>query len=416
MNTTAVAASEAPLVTLSKRKIYWYMTILYLLFASDLWARVGINALLPLIQADLGLTDTQVGILGSSVLVGMIVFVLPASYMADKWSKRGTVWLMGLTWSIGTILCGFAPGVGLLVVGRFLVGGGNSSYAPASVSMFTDWFPRKQWGKVIGLYNTSFQIGISGGLMATGILAARYGWKTTFMIIGGASLMLSMLALCIPEPRKSEAQAPRVSVKEALRVVLRCRTLMLVALGTTFFNMKAMAVMIFTPIFFMREMGMDVSASASLLGLMGLSGFIGMPLGGYLLDKWYRRDMRSRGWFPALCLLVAGTCMTLGYALHSLPILGIGFFVSTMIPTCYHVITQEVVPARYKASSYGSLVLFLQFGGAVGATLAGTLSQSFGVQTALVVMQGAFGVSAVLFFAASFFYRRDYATAQAPNA
>lgn len=414
MNTNSTADQDTALVQLPKGRLMLYMTILYLLFASDLWARVGINALLPLIQQDLGLTDTQVGMLGSSVLLGMIAFVLPASYMADKWSKRGTICAMGLTWSLGTILCGLVPSAGMLVLGRFMVGGGNSSYAPASVSMLTDWFPKKSWGKIIGLYNTSYQIGISGGLMITGMLAAAFGWKTTFILIGMPSLVLSLFVLCIPEKKQTAdaVAAPKVTAKEALRVITGNRTLMAVALGTTFLNITAISFLMFSTMFFMREMGMDVAKAASILGGMGLTGFIAMPLGGILLDAWYKRDQRSRGWFPALCLTLSGGFMALGYKEHSIALLTAGVFLLSMAPTCYHVITQEVVPARYKASSYGSLVIFLQIGGAIGSTLTGFLSQKYGVQSALIGIQASMCLSACMFLIGACSYSKDLGLAR----
>lgn len=416
MSTPQSLSDTRPLIPLSRSKLILSMTILYLLFASDLWARVGINALLPVLQKDLQLTDIQIGMLGSAVLIGMISFVLPASYLADKWSRRGTVCLMGLTWSIGTILCGLVPSMAMLVLGRFLVGGGNSSYAPASVAMLTNWFPKKSWGKVIGLYNTSYQIGISGGLIVTGYLAAAHGWRTTFIIIGIPSLILALTALLIPAgPAKTAttiANAPRVSVREALSVILKNRTLMSTALATTFFNMTATSFIMFTSIYFIREMDMDVAKAASILGLMGLTGFAAMPLGGLILDVWYKRDMRCRGWFSAICLLLTAILFCAGYAGKSLLFMTLGCFAINMVPTCYHVITQEVVPARYKASSYGSLVIFLQLGGTIGSTLTGILSHSFGIQQALVWIQLSLVLSACCFLAAGFCYRQDFARAQ----
>lgn len=417
MSTPQSLSDTRPLVPLSRNRLILSMTILYLLFASDLWARVGINALLPVLQKDLQLTDIQIGMLGSAVLIGMISFVLPASYLADKWSRRGTVCLMGLTWSVGTILCGLVPSMTMLILGRFLVGGGNSSYAPASVAMLTNWFPKKSWGRVIGLYNTSYQIGISGGLIVTGYLAAAHGWRTTFIIIGIPSLILALTALLIPAgPARAATAAtptaPRVSVREALSVILKNRTLMSTALATTFFNMTATSFIMFTSIYFMREMGMDVAKAASILGLMGLTGFAAMPLGGLILDIWYKRDMRCRGWFPAICLLLTAILFCAGYAGKSLLFMTLGCFVINMVPTCYHVITQEVVPARYKASSYGSLVIFLQLGGTIGSTLTGILSHSFGIQQALVWVQLSLVLSACCFLAAGLCYRQDFARAQ----
>lgn len=415
MSTTSLQPDllEKPLVSLPKSKLCFYMVILYLLFASDLWARVGINALLPLIQKDFLLSDTQVGMLGSAVLVGMMVFVLPASYMADKWSKRGTICIMGLTWSIGTMLCGMASGFGMLLMGRFMVGGGNSSYAPASVATITDWFPKKTWGRVISLYNTSIYLGMYGGLMITGILATYFGWKVTFAIIGASSIILALMALFIPDRVNDATTKKTICIKSTIQIVVKNKTLTFVSLATACFNATTVAVNTFCTIFFMREMSMTVAEGASLLGAIGMvGGFIGAPVGGFLLDAWYKKDARSRGWFPALCLSAAAVLMASGFYFHSVSLMIIGKFIVSLMPVAYHTTTQEVVPLQYKASSYGAMVIFLQLGGVIGATLAGFLSESFGIQSALILMHLGYALSAVFFLISSFFYRSDFSRAR----
>ncbi|MFR0875277.1 MAG: hypothetical protein ACLSHC_12275 [Bilophila wadsworthia] len=62
--------------------------MLYMLFLLDFAARLGITAVFPAMQKDLGLSDSQVGVAGSAVLLGMTVFVLPFSFLADKGSAR----------------------------------------------------------------------------------------------------------------------------------------------------------------------------------------------------------------------------------------------------------------------------------------------------------------------------------------
>lgn len=75
---------DQPLIQVPKRKRTICFLILYGLFVIDFISRVGINAIFPVIQADLQLTDTQVGMMGSVVLLGMAVFVLPISFLGGK--------------------------------------------------------------------------------------------------------------------------------------------------------------------------------------------------------------------------------------------------------------------------------------------------------------------------------------------
>ena len=125
---------DQPLIQAPKRKRTICFLILYGLFVIDFISRVGINAIFPVIQADLQLTDTQVGMMGSVVLLGMAVFVLPISFLGEKYSPKKGISFSALIWSIGTLLSGMASNFGVLLASRFFVGTGNSAYAPLSNS------------------------------------------------------------------------------------------------------------------------------------------------------------------------------------------------------------------------------------------------------------------------------------------
>lgn len=398
-------------IELSPTRAFVSMLILYLLFVSDYMARVGINSILPLVKEDLQLTDLQIGTIGSVVMFGMMAFVMPVAYLADKWSKRGTICLLGSTWSIGSILCGIAPNFGMLLMGRFLVGSGNSGYAPASVATFTSWFPRSKWGTIISIYNTAITVGISGGIAAVGFLASYFSWQVIFFIIGVPSLILSLAALMLPQEKKqaNETQAERVTLKEAIKTLLTTKSLLFAAMASAGFNYAAISGINFSVFYFQREMGMDIGEAASIMATVMLTGLISGPLGGTLLDKAYKKDTRARGIVPCIYMVITAIAMGLGYAMGSLALIAIGFFFMSMAPVGYHVITQEVVPAKLKSSSYGVLVLILQLGGALGSFFTGYFSDAFGTVFALVAGCGGFVVSAFFFFLITFTYNKDLA-------
>ena len=78
-----------------------------------------------------------------------------------------------------------------------------------------------------------------------------------------------------------------------------------------------------------------------------------------------------------------------------------------------HTGTQELVPARYKASSYGVYVLLLQGIGALGPIIAGFLSEKFELKQALIMMQTGLVITVVLLFIAGFTYMGDFHRARA---
>ena len=77
-----------------------------------------------------------------------------------------------------------------ILLGRFMVGMGNASYAPVSVSMLTSWTKKSRWGSVIGLYNSSMSVGLAVGTAVAGILAQSIGWRAPFIVMGVVTLQM----------------------------------------------------------------------------------------------------------------------------------------------------------------------------------------------------------------------------------
>ena len=130
------------MVKLPKGKRLFYMAILYLMFCFDLAIRYGVNAILPAIQSDLGISATEVGVFSSAVFLGMAFFVMPFSYLGEQKSQRRTISLCAILWSGVTVACGFAGNVLTLAACRFGVGAGNSAYAALSTAMLTSWYKK----------------------------------------------------------------------------------------------------------------------------------------------------------------------------------------------------------------------------------------------------------------------------------
>ncbi|HHY25641.1 MAG TPA: MFS transporter, partial [Desulfitobacterium dehalogenans] len=156
---------DEPLASLPKKKRTIFFLILYALFVIDFIARVGINAIFPIIQGDLQLSDGQMGSLASIVLLAMAVFVFPVAFLGEKYSTKKVISISAFVWGIGSFFSGIANSFMLLFVSRFMVGIGNSAYAPLSTSMVTSMYKKSDWGKKIGIYNTAIGLGTAAGAL-----------------------------------------------------------------------------------------------------------------------------------------------------------------------------------------------------------------------------------------------------------
>lgn len=405
---TAIIPEEEATTVLPQKTLIFGIFVLYALFMLDFAARLGVNAVFPLLQKDLGFSDAQMGLLGSVVLFGMTLFVLPVSFLADKTSRKKTVALMSCVWGVGSLLTGVFSNFYALLAGRLLVGAGNASYAPVSVSLLTSWIKRAHWGKAVGLYNSAMSLGLALGTILAGLLAVRYGWRAPFIFIGVTSLLLTLLSLFLPEPKATIAPKEKVALKEAAALTIKNRTLLLLSASSGAANLVTSGFLAWMPMFLVRDMGWSMAEVGGFLGPVYLvSGLITMPLSGYIADKLGQRDKRSRAWFGVPCFLLVVSLYVVGFHYKIFPCIVAGMLLFGLPITGMHVATQELVPARYKASSYGVYVIFIQGFGLVGPILGGLLSQAFGTEKALLGLLVFLVLAAVLMSVASFTYLHD---------
>lgn len=391
---------DKPLIYVPPKKRTLFFIILYGLFMIDFISRVGINSIFPVIQADLGLTDTEVGMMGSVVLLGMAIMVLPVSFLGEKYSPKKAISLSALVWSVGTLLSGMANNFHVLLVSRFMVGTGNSAYAPLSNSLITSMYSKKHWGKKIGIYNTAMTLGTALGAIVFANLADNFGWRVAFYSVAVVSFALTAASLFLPDTKKmlaqqrneednnqSQTKKSSVNLKAALQVIGKNRALQGMCISAGLKAVVTQATLSWIAIFFVREIGLSIGFAATLVSAIALVAACAYPLGGMIMDKWYVIDKRSRAYFPALCTTIAVTSYIVGFYFKLIPFIILGQFVHSLSNTCFHVSTQELVPSWFKSVSYGVYVLFLQLMGAFGPFVAGVLSEAFGLRYALVMIQ-----------------------------
>lgn len=95
-NKPKMKAVDKPLVQLPKGKRTLFIAILYVMFCFDLFIRYGFSYAMPFVQDDLGLSNTQVGMMSSAIFLGMAIFVMPISFIGENHSQRRTISFCGI--------------------------------------------------------------------------------------------------------------------------------------------------------------------------------------------------------------------------------------------------------------------------------------------------------------------------------
>ena len=118
--------------------------LLFLLYMFDYLDRMVIASLFPFLKADWNLTDTQCGMLSSAVYWSIVIFTFPISILVDRWSRRKTIGMMAVLWSIATGIGAFTNSFRQLFTTRTLVGVGAAGYAPGGSAMMSALYPQEK--------------------------------------------------------------------------------------------------------------------------------------------------------------------------------------------------------------------------------------------------------------------------------
>jgi MFS family permease len=106
--------------------------------------RVNLSAAAPLIKAELGLSNTQLGLALSAFGYCYAGFQIVNGFLGDRFGPRLSLTLCGILWAMGTLLTGFASGLTALIFARLLVGLGEAGTVPTGARVMTNWVPRRR--------------------------------------------------------------------------------------------------------------------------------------------------------------------------------------------------------------------------------------------------------------------------------
>lgn len=352
------------------------------------WAdRQVVPILVPSIKANLGLTDTELGLVGGvafSLIYAVAAFVF--GYLADRASRRLVILAGLLGWSLATAASGLATGFGSLFAARFFTGLGEASLYPCAMSLIADAFPAEKRGRAVGLIGASTAMGGGLGIGVGGSLVGAMGWREVFYLYGAAGILVLPMLLVLVEPARTSGEAgvdhdpPGRIVVEALRD----GRLMAVWTSGTLLMAGATGWITWAPTYFSRDLGFDVKEIALIFGAAQLLGGVAGSLAGGMLGDLARRR-RFAGQLAVSSLGALVTAPVLGLALLDVPHAVITF-VALVGPFTFfaafpnlQTMVAEIVPARRLGLTFAVHMLFLAgIGTALGPFLVGWISDLTG--------------------------------------
>ncbi len=269
-----------PQPALSYSRYRWTVMVVWLFSSvSSFMVLNTLGILLPAISADLDLSPSQQGLLGSASHWGNIALAIPLSWATSRLSPK---WLTAATLLMATgclFLQSWAPVFIVLLAGRLLFGISNIAQMPARVLLTRQWFPPREVIYLNGLSNVLFGLVVGGGLvLAPVILDLTDGdWRATLRIFGLYFAGVTLLWTLVGRERTNLADQDIVAEKglDVVKGALRHRDLWIGGLGFAGATMSFGAFLAFYPTLMLEEFDISLRLSGVILALGVVVGGIG---------------------------------------------------------------------------------------------------------------------------------------------
>jgi predicted MFS family arabinose efflux permease len=364
---------------------YYVLIVLMITYAVSVTDRMAMSILMEAIKADFTLSDTQMGLLaGLAFTFFNALLGIPVARLADRSNRRNILAGAVGIWSAMTALCGAASGFWTLFMARLGVGFGEAGGTSPAISMISDYFERDKLARAMGIYSVGATLGMVAGLIGGGFLAASYGWRMTFVLLGIPGIALALLVyFTVREPlRSADHAADKSSFSLTLKSLAANPVYARTALANGIAIIIAYAFAVWMAPIMMRNFAVGVGEVGLYLGIAFLVGGVpGMLAGGYVTDALTRRDERWRSWLPALVLVLALpfyllclNAVTLASMLAYF-IIASFFFNATQGPAISTMQLSVKPSERALASSFAGLIASI-LGYAIGPALTGMISDA----------------------------------------
>ena len=383
--------------------------------------RQAIFAVFPPLQAELALSDTQLGLLASAFMWVYLSAAPVFGLLADRGSRPRLMGLGVAVWSVATGLSGVVRTYGELLAARAAVGIGEASYGAVAPALLSDTVAPGARGRALAFFSMAIPVGSALGYLLGGALAHRFGWRAAFLVVGLPGLLLAWGVGRMADPPRGGPGSPRGPAGAAARPQLgeylalcRTRSYLLNCLAMTAMTFVVGGLAAWVPTYLVRVRGMDLTRANLVFGLLTLvSGVVGTVAGGCLGDR-----LRTR--IPAAYFLVSGVGLALSAPCAAGVILApdqtsaLAFIFAAEVLVFLNTgplnaIVADVSAPAVRATAYATNIFVIHaLGDAISPTIVGMISDRLGLAAALWVAPAGLLAAALFCFWGMRWYGREY--------
>ena len=365
---------------MSKKFAYGTVLLLTLIYIFSFIDRQIVAVLGAQIRDSLMLSNFQIGLLyGPAFSFIYAISGIPMGRLADRTSRKWMIAIGLFTWSLMTVLSGFAASFTFLIVARLFVGLSQSMLSPAVYSYMADAFSPQRRATVFSIYASGIFIGVGLSFLIGGSISLNYDWQTAMIAVGLPGIVLVPFVLWyLKEPKRvAKSQLFENNLIEEVRLMLMKPSVRWHLIG-----FSALACTGYTLLAFIGTLFNDVYGRPELISLYGFFMFgvaCTVILSGKLADLLAKKDPSRRFWMGMVAAIGGIPFFLYGLFTSNTDLgfisMGIGVLISSSYNGVAAALLQYFVYSHQRALAGGIYLFVVSIAGfGVGPPLTGWMS------------------------------------------
>ncbi|HWA06327.1 MAG TPA: MFS transporter [Ignavibacteria bacterium] len=398
----------------SPSKILLVLTLIEFINYFD---RQVVFPLFSFLKADFGLSDFELGLIGTVFMIIHASFSVPLGILADKWVRKNIIAMGVAIWSIATFITGLVQNFTQLLFTRAAVGIGEASYAPAATSLIADNFPAEKRARASSIFHLGMFFGGTLGMILAGVLGSKLGWRACFFIVAIPGIILALTSLRIKEVKHEHKNTSEVNRTNILQL-FKTPAYILTLLSGIMLTFTSSAIISWMTQFFIRFHNYSVDQASITIGLaVVIGGPAGIYSGGYFSDLLYNKYKKPRSLAMAIAFILATPLMYITLTTHNEILLLITLVLATYLMTFYYgpmvALIQDIVPGSLKATAFAFYLFTVHLIGSTPApALIGIVSDASDLQKAMFLVVASNLIGGIMLLITSRFLMKERAKAQ----
>ena len=375
-------------MTSKRQNLFLIFTVLSALYLLSQFYRVSNAIIAPNLIQDLKLNAETLGILGGAFFYSFALFQIPMGPLLDRLGPRRVISYSAWVGALGAFLFALGGTFTTVLIGRILIGLGMASMLMGSMKVFILHFSPDKFATLSG---TLLSVGTLGNIFAASPLAyftSTIGWRTTFLLAGGITSLLALVAFRvlgegkrIEEPFVASLPSePVIGIFQSVRLILKSISFWQIA-TLAFFRYGTFVGLqgLWLGPYLMEIKGYTPVQTGNMLILMAIGTIIGGPISGRLSDQIFhsRKGVTLAGLslycvslFPLTGILKIQNSLGFGIIFFC-----IGFFTSFGLLVFSH--AKELFPVSISGTAMTFVNFFTMAGGAAFMPVLGRVIESF---------------------------------------